>query len=101
MTACAPPFQRSNVERHDLLDLMGKLNLAGMRAAYDDIMRDGLKRQRSVQQILGDLLTAEVAEKTARSISYQIGAAKLPLAKELTEFNPSLTLTTNKSYYII
>jgi len=27
-----------------------------------------------------------VAEKTARSISYQIGAAKLPLAKELSEF---------------
>ena len=39
-----------------------------------------------MQQILGDLLSAEVAEKQARSISYQIGAAKLPLAKELTEF---------------
>ena len=74
------------MERHDLLALMTKLKLAGMRAAYDDIMRDGLKRQRSVQQILGDLLSAEVAEKQARSISYQIGAAKLPLAKELTEF---------------
>ena len=74
------------MERHDLLALMTKLKLAGMRAAYDDIMRDGLKRQRSVQHILGDLLSAEVAEKEARSISYQIGAAKLPLAKELTEF---------------
>ena len=74
------------MERHDLLALMAKLKLAGMRAAYDDIMRDGLKRQRSVQQILGDLLSAEVAEKEARSISYQIGAAKMPLAKELTEF---------------
>ena len=74
------------MERHDLLALMTKLKLAGMRAAYDDIMRDGLKRQRSVQQILGDLLSAEVAEKQARSISYRIGAAKLPLAKELTEF---------------
>lgn len=74
------------MERHDLLALMAKLTLSGMRAAYDDIMRDGLKRQRSTQQILGDLLTAEVAEKTARSIRYQIGAAKLPLAKELTEF---------------
>ena len=42
------------MERHDLLALMTKLKLAGMRAAYDDIMRDGLKRQRSVQQILGD-----------------------------------------------
>ena len=74
------------MERHDLLALMTKLKLAGMRAAYDDVIRDGLKRQRSVQQILGDLLCAEVAEKEARSISYQIGAAKLPLAKDLTEF---------------
>ena len=61
------------MERHDLLALMTKLKLAGMRAAYDEIMRDGLKRQRSVQQILGDLLSAEVAEKQARSISYRIG----------------------------
>jgi hypothetical protein len=29
------------VERHDLLALMAKLNLAGMRTAYDDVMRDG------------------------------------------------------------
>lgn len=46
-------------------------------------MRDGLKRQRSVQQILGDLLNAEVAEKTARSIRYQIGAVRLPLPRNL------------------
>ena len=75
------------MERHDLLAQMATLKLAGMRAAYDEVMRDGLKRQRSVQQILGDLLIAEVAEKAARSISYQIGAAKLPVAKELTEFD--------------
>src|SRR5271166_6075912 len=85
-TVCASSPRRSTVERHDLLALMAKLKLAGMRAAYDDVTRDGLKRQRSVQQILGDLLSAEVAEKEARSISYQIGAAKLPLAKELSEF---------------
>lgn len=74
------------MERHDLLKLMAKLKLSGMRAAYDDIMRDSLRRQRSVQEILGDLLAAEVAEKTARSISYQIAAAKLPVARDLGEF---------------
>lgn len=75
------------MERHDLLALMTSLKLAGMRAAYDDVMRDAVKRQRSVQQVLGDLLTAEVTEKKARSIRYQLGAAKLPLAKELSEFD--------------
>lgn len=75
------------MERHDLMARMAELSLSGMRAAYDEVMRDGLKRQRSVQQILGDLLAAEVAEKKARSIRYQLGAAKLPLAKTLAEFD--------------
>ncbi|WP_404385110.1 IS21-like element helper ATPase IstB [Caenispirillum salinarum] len=75
------------MERHDILKLMATLKLSGMRAAYDDIMRDSLRRQRSVQEVLGDLLTAEVAEKTARSIRYQIAAARLPAAKDLGDFD--------------
>ncbi|MGR0188418.1 IS21-like element helper ATPase IstB [Azospirillum aestuarii] len=67
--------------------MMAELSLAGMRAAYDEVMSDGLKRQRTVQQILGDLLAAERAEKQARSIRYQLGAAKLPLAKTLAELD--------------
>ena len=39
-----------------------------------------------MQQIVADLLAAEIAEKQARSIRYQVAAAKLPLAKELTDF---------------
>ena len=75
------------MERTDLMAMMAELSLSGMRAAYDEVMRDGLKRQRLPQQILGDLLAAEVAEKTARSIRYQLGAAKLPLARTLAEFD--------------
>jgi hypothetical protein len=76
------------MERAELMAMMAELSLSGMRTAYDEVMRDGLKRQRSAQQILGDLLAAEVAEK-ARSIRYQLGAARLPLARTLTEFGPS------------
>lgn len=76
------------MERAELMAMMAELSLSGMRTVYDEVMRDGLKRQRSAQQILGDLLAAEVAEK-ARSIRYQLGAAKLPLARTLTEFGPS------------
>ena len=75
------------MERHDLLALMAELSLSGMRAAYDEVMAEGLKRQRTLPQILGELLTAERAEKKARSISYQLGAAKLPLARTLAEFD--------------
>jgi DNA replication protein DnaC len=75
------------VDRPDLMAMMAELSLSGMRAAYDEVMRDGVKRQRPVQQILGDLLAAEVAEKKARSIRYQLGAARLPLARTLAEFD--------------
>src|SRR3954454_15538599 len=78
---------RSAMERADLMAMMAELSLSGMRTVYDEVMRDGLKRQHSAQQILGDLLAAEVAEKKARSIRYQLGAARLPLARTLTEFD--------------
>ncbi len=35
---------------------------------------------------VGDLLTAEISEKQARSIKYQITIAKMPLAKDLQDF---------------
>jgi DNA replication protein DnaC len=36
--------------------------------------------------VVGDLLAAELSEKQARSIKYQITIAKLPFAKEVDEF---------------
>lgn len=37
--------------------------------------------------MIGDLLQAEISEKQARSIKYQMTIAKLPLAKEIGEFD--------------
>ncbi len=65
---------------------MGDLKLFGMRAAYDEIVATAVKRQHEPQRVVGDLLTAEISEKQARSIKYQIAIAKLPLAKEIDEF---------------
>ena len=66
---------------------MAQLKLAGMRAAYDDILADGLKRRHPVQQIICALLKAEIADKRARSIKYQMTSARLPTAKELADFD--------------
>ena len=74
------------MERTEILDLMGKLKLFGMRAAFDEIIANGIKRRHEPQRIIADLLKAEVAEKAARSIKYQLTIAKLPLAKDLTDF---------------
>jgi DNA replication protein DnaC len=75
------------MERQAILDMMTRLELAGMRAAFDEVLATGLKRKHAVQDIVGDLLKAEIAEKQARSIKYQLTTARLPLAKELAEFD--------------
>jgi DNA replication protein DnaC len=62
----------------------------GTPSPGDIVVMDNLgshKRQHEPQQIIGDLLTAEISEKQARSIKYQMTIAKLPLAKEIDEFD--------------
>jgi DNA replication protein DnaC len=66
---------------------MGNLKLYGMRNAYDEIMATGIKRQHEPPRIVGELLSAEIAEKQARSIKYQMTLAKLPLAKDIDDFD--------------
>ena len=75
------------MERTDILELMSTLKLFGMRAAYDEVMATGIKRRHEPPRIVGDLLSAEIAEKQARSIKYQLTIAKLPLAKDIDEFD--------------
>src|SRR5690606_41305213 len=73
------------MERSEIMTTMGGLKLFGMRAAYDEVIATAVKRQHEPQRVVSDLLTAELSEKQARSIKYQIAIAKLPLAKEIEE----------------
>lgn len=74
------------MERSQILEAMGELKLYGMKAAYDEIIATAVKRQHEPQRIVGDLLSAEISEKQARSIKYQITIAKLALAKDIDDF---------------
>ena len=74
------------MERSQLFDLMGELKLYGMKAAFDEIVTIAVKRQHEPQRVVGDLLKAEIAEKQARSIKYQLTIARLPLAKDVDDF---------------
>jgi DNA replication protein DnaC len=74
------------MERSAIMTTMGDLKLFGMRAAYDEILATAVKRQHEPQRVVSDLLTAELSEKQARSIKYQIAIARLPMAKEIDEF---------------
>jgi DNA replication protein DnaC len=74
------------MERAEILATMSELKLYGMKAAFDEIITTAVKRQHEPQRVVGDLLTAEITEKQARSIKYQIAIAKLPLAKDIDDF---------------
>jgi hypothetical protein len=80
------------MERSDILAAMNELKLYGMKAAFDEIISTAVKRQHEPQRIVGDLLSAEISEKQARSIRYQITISKLPLAKDVDEFQFDQTL---------
>jgi DNA replication protein DnaC len=75
-----------SMERTDVLAMMGELKLYGMRNAYDELLATALKRQHEPQRFAGELLKAEISEKQARSIRYQLTIAKLPLAKDVDGF---------------
>ncbi len=71
------------MECSEILAIMGELKLYGMKAAFDEIIATAVKRQHKPQRVVGDLLTAGISEKQARSIKCQITIAKLPLAKDI------------------
>ena len=66
---------------------MGQLKLAGMRAAYDEVVAAGLRAQHPVQRIFGELLLAQLADNRARSTAYRMGVARFPVMKNLAEFD--------------
>ena len=74
------------MERTEVLEMMGELKLYGMKSAYDETLATALKRKHEPQQLVGDLLKAEISEKQSRSIRYQLAIAKLPLAKDVDDF---------------
>jgi DNA replication protein DnaC len=75
-----------SMERTEVLDMMGELKLFGMKGAYDETLATAIKRKHEPQRLVGDLLKAEISEKQARSIRYQLTIAKLPLAKDVDDF---------------
>jgi DNA replication protein DnaC len=75
------------MDRAEILQTMRELRLFGMKSAYDEIISAAIKRQHDPQTIVSDLLASEIAEKQARSIKYQLKIARLPLARDLDDFD--------------
>src|SRR5690242_17711633 len=69
-----------------MIDAMRGLGLKGMAGAFDEAVTAGVQRQRSITEILTDLLRAEAAHRHAASIRYRMSAAKLPVVKDIDAF---------------
>jgi DNA replication protein DnaC len=85
------------MERTQIFDLMGELKLNGMKATFDEIIATAIKRQHEPQRIVGDLLSAGISVKQARLIKYQLTIAKLPLAKDIDDFQFEARRSTRHS----
>jgi DNA replication protein DnaC len=88
--------------RQKLTDAMEDLHLYGMRSALDEVLSSGIKAHHTPERILLDLLLAEIAERTARSIKYRLGLAKFPVDKDLDSFefgDSSVNETQVRSLY--
>ena len=69
-----------------MIAAMGGLGLKGMAGAFDEAVTTGLQRNRTIMEVLTDLLQAEAAHRHAASIRYRMTAAKLPVIKDLDAF---------------
>jgi DNA replication protein DnaC len=74
------------MERHEMIARLKALRLHGMVAAFDEVIDEGIKRARTPFDVLSRLLQAEDAERQARSVRYQMSAAKFPLYRDLDSF---------------
>src|SRR5512146_1746988 len=72
--------------RNKLMEAMEKLKLNGMKSVLDEVLASGIKQRRTPEKILLDLLEAELAERTARSIRYRLGQARFPVDKDIDRF---------------
>ena len=74
------------MQRHEMIDAMRALGLKGMAGAFDEAVTAGVQRQRTIAEVLTDLLRAESAHRHAASIRYRMSAAKLPVVKDIDAF---------------
>jgi len=54
------------MERTKILDLMSELKLFGMKAAFDEVMANGVKRRHEPERIMGDPETVSHLSQSLR-----------------------------------
>lgn len=73
--------------RENIITAFNKLQLNGMRMAFEEHIALVSKRNILPEAFLQTLLEAEIAEREAKSLKYRIAKARFPMVKELEEFD--------------
>lgn len=71
----------------ELVTELKSLRLHGMAARYEEILAEGGSRVQMAEWLIRALLDAEGADRHARSIRYQMGAARFPVHRDLASFD--------------
>lgn len=77
--------------REQLLAALKDLKLHGMRSVLDEVLVNGTRQKAIPEKVLLELLTAEQTERQMRSIRYRMGQARFPVAKDLDQFDFSVS----------
>ena len=70
-----------------MIETLKSLKLFGMAHAVAELAKQASPAYQSAQQMLGNLLKAETAEREVRSLAYQMKVARFPTYRDLTGFD--------------
>ena len=74
--------------QHDaMVRSLKSLKLHGMAQAVAELAEQGAPAYQAAQNVLGDLLKAEMAEREVRSVAYQMKIARFPTYRDLAGFD--------------
>lgn len=85
-----------------LIDTLRSLKLHGMADTISDLSQSLRQGTLTPEKWLEELMKAELADRRVRSITYQMGVAKFPVARDMDTFDFSVSTVNNmqvKSLY--
>jgi DNA replication protein DnaC len=71
---------------HEIISELKALKLHGMAATFPEVAAQARHTEFNAEAFMAQLLKAEVAERSVRSLAYQMGAARFPAHRDLSGF---------------
>ena len=75
------------MQHEAMVTRLKSLKLFGMAQAVAELAQQGAPAYQNAQNMLGDLLKAEMAEREVRSVAYQMKIARFPTYRDLAGFD--------------